>query len=133
MDSKFVARQLALQVEVGDYRDPGKLIERLRDEQRLKPDKIISGTHGAWSVSYSHTPESGRIFSARLRQRSSKARDWIVLGRMATMIGAPQDRMPSTIKTTPEATHYWIWDGPAVPTDADLDEVRAQVRAKMGH
>lgn len=133
MDQKFVDRQLALQVEVGDYRDPQKLIQRLLDEHQLKPDKIISGTHGAWSVSYSHTPESGRIFSARLRQRSSKERDWMVLGTMAIAIGAPRDKMPSSIRTNPEATHYWTWDGPAIPSDEDLDQVRAQVRAKMGN
>jgi len=97
---------------LGDFRDPDNAIDALKKAvAEGAPGEVFNASHGAWSFCYSFEPNMGHIFSAQLRQRSSKERDWTILGRCAARIGAPEDARPSTITTHPEASHYFIWGG----------------------
>jgi len=97
---------------LGDFRDPNHAIDALKKAVAAgAPGEVFNASHGAWSFCYSFEPNMGHVFSAQLRQRRSRERDWEILGRCVARIGAPEDARPSTIATTPEASHYFIWGG----------------------
>lgn len=116
--------------DIGDWSNPDKLVDRLRKEAEARPGVVICASHGAWTLCYSIDTPLGNIFSARVRQRSTKERDWTVLGRMAARIGAPDDSTPETIKTNPNTSHYWMWGGDMSSDEsaAALQQARALFR-----
>lgn len=98
--------------DIGEWSDMAvdKLTARLKNEAMATPGLVITAMCGAWSVCFSQAESYGSIFSART-QRSTKDRDWNVLGKLVVAIGAPSTSEPSTIETDPDATHYWVWGG----------------------
>jgi hypothetical protein len=118
---------------LGEWNDIEKMTARMRAEAAMHPGTIVSAHHGAWTFCYSEDPQSGRgsIFSAKLIRSSSKERDWLVLGRVAKLIGVPDDHpVPSTIATSPELSHYWRWGGDSVPRDT-FEKITALGRAAV--
>lgn len=106
---------------IGDWSEPDQCVKRLLSAAVAHPDKIITATCGAWSLCFSG-PDAGdtrlgNVFSARVR-RSTKERDWEILGRMSARVGAPMESTPKTIETDATATHYWIWGGTATPEES---------------
>lgn len=92
--------------------DPKVAIEALRAGLvDVEPGfRLASGTCGPWSLALSYGPRGvGWRFSAKLMTRGSTEKDWELLGRLASLVGAP-DKMPETIRTDPNATHYWTWE-----------------------
>jgi hypothetical protein len=83
--------------------------EHKRREGLPEPHNLACGALGAWSFCLSKMLGQWWL-SAKLRGRSSNVEDWELLGAVCAAIGVPRDiPMPPTIKTDPEATHYWRW------------------------
>lgn len=107
-------------VDIGEWGNPDKIVDRLLAEAKAHPGSIISGACEAWTLCFSSGGEEawgisgghklGNVFSARVR-RSTKERDWRVLGQMAARIGAPKEATPETIRTDANTTHYFVWGG----------------------
>jgi hypothetical protein len=114
-------------ISIGEWSNPDQIIDRFLSEAKAKPGTVVCGGCEAWSLCYSEGGPLGNVFSAKVR-RSTKERDWRILGRMSKRIGAPYEVTPKTIETNADATHYWIW-GSAVLTE---DE-QAVVRKMQGH
>lgn len=96
-------------------------IDKMKAEAEARPEHTILGMCGAWSVCFSIAPVVGKIFSVRAK-RSTKGRDWHILGRMAKRIGAPEQEIDGTIEKDPSLAHYWVWDN-VVPLDVIKEKI----------
>lgn len=110
---------------IGDWADYRKMADRMVEVAKDQAGVAIQASHGAWTFCLSYGEAAGWIFSAKLRQRHSKERDWAVPGQVVARVGAP-DEMPDTVRTSHEASHYWSWGGstPSAEVQSAADLVR---------
>jgi len=73
---------------------------------------VVNIQSGAWSFCLNRASPTlpMQMFSARLVTRGSTELDWAILGQVAALVGVPENHpLPESVRTSPNATHRWIW------------------------
>jgi hypothetical protein len=108
-------------------------IRRLKSGARLAPTQIKWLNVAAWRIGISVNLHDGLTqwaFSARLLDTAhSTGDDWMDLGGIIAVIGAPDNPIVPISDTNPADVHHWAWldglDGKPVPLTLEKELVNA--------